>query len=68
MKVHSVGKKINEQIFNEHNKELKAWYYYWYGKECKTRVEKIGEVNTYANEDVSSIIEQMQNNDYFDPY
>ena len=49
----------------KYNKDTKSWYYYCYGEECKNKIFKIGEENTYDDEDISSIIEQMENNDHF---
>ena len=52
----------------KHIKETKTWYYYCYGEECKKKIFKRGKENVYDEEDVSSIIEQMENIDHFDPY
>ena len=57
-----------EWIYIKYNKDIKSWYYYCYGEECKKNIFKIGKENVYDEEDVSSIIENMDNNDYFDPY
>ena len=44
----------------KYNKDIKGWYYYCYGEECKNKIFKIGEENTYEAEDVSSILEKME--------
>ena len=52
----------------QYNKDIKSWHYYCYGEGCKKKIFKIGKENVYAEEDVSSIIEKMENIDYFDPH
>ena len=50
----------------KYNKDTKQWYYYSYGEECNKKLFKIGDENKYDEEDVSSILEKMENMDYFD--
>ena len=52
----------------KYNKDIKSWHYFCYGEECKKKVFKTGKENVYDEEDVSCIIEKMDNNDHFDPY